>query len=391
MPNSDLSIVISDNREEILNSISDNVSNILTNLKISFDIQKCLSVSGVLDLLELKLPDIIICDYHYPYGKSGAELLEEIDDPFGDVYIILMSGRDESELLDVLLKFQSPNRRNHFAFLRKPIDNVSLRSILIDAIQFLSQKPLPFPCACIDFRWKNEIRPFERFRLCLDFAEIGVRLWVLILFACVTDKEKINWTTLGFNRVTQLTFGSHIALLKAIKLLDNSDMGCSTLLNKTNDRFLKHLTAINQIRNTIAAHKTLQDDKYYENFLNNNEERFRSVRKCLYELSRFKFVVPISTEIVDQSGILSYRCRVLMGHSMSFPIIVFRNKKIMLTNQVYVLTPELEPINLYPYIRFEYCNDCAKQSMFILDGQSTRGIGGKYVSVCSHDFEDTSC
>lgn len=161
-----LNLIVADDQAEISQQIASMSSRILLDLGYEAKIFSCKSGSEVLELSSQEAPDILIIDYHFESGMSGADVLSRLPDYFNDIYIVLISGREESELSSVINTLQSQDRSRRFSFVRKPIDKLVLRSRLIDAIRFLKNRPLPFPVAYAGQRFESEKRALNRLTGC---------------------------------------------------------------------------------------------------------------------------------------------------------------------------------------------------------------------------------
>lgn len=387
-----LSLIVADDNIEIANSVTEMSCIIMRDLGFDCCAEACFSAARVQEIAESKLPDVLITDHRFDVGMSGADLLSKLEDPFGDMYTLLMSGCEEAELFEVVSSLQSRDRNRRFAFVRKPVDMLVLRSRLIDAVRYLSERPLPFPLAYAEYRLRDETRPEQRFLLLRDLIESGARLWGFTLVASIRNVTRLDLTSMGFRRVGQLSLGSYIALIEsALKVAETVEIGSGVreLLENTDKRFLKWLKIMNHWRNAEIGHPSaLQDEGYYRKVLDKLEEPIMSLQHRLSLLRYYRLMVPEYADVSEGVGVITYRCQLLMGHTQPFPYINMRCRGSMQSRRVYGLTPARDPIGMHPLVRFEYCTQCDRQTMFMLHGRGSQGSGGKYVSVCPHSFED---
>ena len=386
-----LQVVIADDHKEISDEVGKMVQRSLSELGCTTSIKVCSSASEVIDACSEKAIDVLISDHHFEHGVSGSEVLSQMADPFSRLYCILISGREESELLPVVRELQAQDESRKFSFLRKPVSGVEIHARMIDCIRFLDRLPLPFAMSYAQQRYQNESRPLQRLLLLRDYVEVGARLSA---YAMLADVCRVGGqvTLEGYRVVSQVSLGSVIALLQSLQTLENCGTGELILkdLAKTVDRrFIKLLVGINSgVRNPEIGHPAaLQEHGYYEQLLVKHKARIEELNGKFRVLTKYPLIVCMGVMNVCPGQKSNCTVNVLMG---SVP---FKNFELAITGpvqigRVYAFCGSGNVVDLFPYVRYEYCSVCERKMPFLLHGTASQGRGGRYVSICAHPFED---
>lgn len=133
---SNISIVIVDDEQEVLDSLSSMLRQAARAAGRAVLVQSALTALDALVLCRRGRVDAVFIDYNLGGGLNGDEFLSHLNDHTGQTFIVMMSGRPEDELMPIVTKrHQSLGLR--FRFLKKPISPLTLESCFLNLVDLI--------------------------------------------------------------------------------------------------------------------------------------------------------------------------------------------------------------------------------------------------------------
>lgn len=386
------SILIADDEPEIVTSIGQELQELGRRFKDDVVIYEAFCGSDVQRILGQSSIDVVFLDYHFAGGMSGDEIINAIDDPFGQMLIILMSGRSKAELEGVVIK-RHKQLGDRFRFLRKPIDDLQLEAQYLEIGQFYSTRPYPFPLAYAYDGFLNSTNALGQLHAVKDVIESFTKYSVAIFASDAISRDltfaipnNIRWDfglTLGawlnwLNRLVKSMFagGTETFMPELLELLAvgiTTNMNYLGLMSKFKD----------EVRDSQLGHGYVREDPSYAVLVDEYEDILHTLFADLRFMTRYQLLVPESTDFPeDDSYEIEYRVRLLMGADTRFPLLNFRSRSRLKRGRVYICAPDGTLLSLDPFFIYELCRECSFTRLYVLDKVCPSQI--EYNAFCNH-------
>lgn len=389
MINRSLNVLISDDDVDILKSLSNTLQKIAKKTGHILTISHASSISETLKISNSIHFDIIILDYHFEAGLSGAEFFKYYNDTFSDTFFIMISGRDENEITKSVdfNKLEIPHGR--FNFIRKPVENLQLTICFQSALKFLYSEPLPhlvdYPKYCLETIDSDSY--FIQISLLRDIIESSLRFFVTILFADCLKRNTLYSMHKNLNFNENMGLGGFLYILKqSIDKLSSMNtnfwlQNIFLILDKKTIKFLEKFTQ--KVRNdNIGHHGLTQDDYYYKELYYEFLPKVLKFYRNLSFLRNYKLVVPETVNFLPDNVSNEYNLRLLMGYSQKFTKTLVVTPNRLIKSRVYLMDSTCRTLEVHPFIRHEICPKCKQKNVFFIDSiVSEKFI---YKSFCNH-------
>ncbi len=149
--------------------------------------------------------DAFYIDYMFEYGMNGDEIIEQIADPFGTKFFVLMSGWKENVLEEIITK-NHIHLKSRCRFLKKPFDALTFQASFLDMFSFFDARAYPLPIQYVYDVVQNS-EGMARALALKDFYETLLKFSVAILMADLLRQSNFTTFKVGFKSDAKLTYG----------------------------------------------------------------------------------------------------------------------------------------------------------------------------------------
>jgi len=205
-------ILVADDDTEVVESVSSYLEQFAQKFKDRIQVFPALSATDVLTILSEHRIDALFLDYHFEGGMSGDEIIDKIDDPFGDKLVILMSARERREIEGIVIK-RHKHLGTRFKFLRKPFDYLEIQDKYLEIEQFFSSRPYPFPLAYARDALLASSTAQGQITAMKDLIESIAKYSVAILMADLDRLKMTDEVNISINWNLGLTLGAWLVWL----------------------------------------------------------------------------------------------------------------------------------------------------------------------------------
>ena len=386
MKNIPLNILVADDNPQILESVQEILYNLSKRFKDEINIFTALSGIECIKIVENIRVDAVFLDYHFESGINGAEIFENIPDPFKSIIFVLMSARAQNELENIIIKNRF-SLGTRFKFLRKPFDEIELQDRYLEIIEIIRSRPLPFPLAH-SMTTLESVSTFQAQMTAIkDFLETFLRLSVSIL---TSDAERLGILPKRFQSfsITQnLTFGAWASWLSEIlnTFEENAsfDFFMPELVEMIRNRRL--LTLLfkfkTEIRDPEIGHGFLREEDSYANLTKEYMAETKSLYSALQFTSNYQLVARESVEFSDQTNQYNYKVKLLMGPDLKPSQVEFQSVYRLLKS-VYFVDSRGRILDLGPFFVYIHCTQCSFSHLFLLEKINPKDL--LYVGHCNY-------
>lgn len=370
-------VLIADDEEDVTASTSAMLELLARNNRDVVRIFTALSASQVLRVISENRIDVIFLDYLFKSGMTGDDIIEHIQDPFGDRLIIMMSAHGQAELEGIVTK-----RHKHmgacFRFLRKPFDALEFKAKYLEIEQFLASRPYPFPIAYTRQMLSTALHGQEQVGTIKDLFESILKFAVAITMSDLHRAGAIEGLRLKIKLAEDLTLGAWLqwldeALAYGSAHLNDAHMPELTELfapagGENRSEYLRMMYEFKGYRNAEYGHGFTSENDKYKSDAATYETEVKRLLRSLQFLTHYNLIVPDHLDFAnDGSGDFTYDARVLMGQETVFARSRFQSPLRLKLSQVYSYGPREACLPLYPFLIYQMCDTCKKQRLYMLE------------------------
>lgn len=382
------SVLVIDNVAEVVEATAGYLERVAKQNRDELEVLRAYSVSGAQRLLAEQPVDAVFVDYHFDQGMSGDELIDKIEDPFGNKLIIMMSGWDEKDLVGIITK-RHKSLGLRFKFLRKPFEELEVKAKYLEMEHFFASRPLPFPLAHAEQALATSRTGVERILATKDLIESLAKYCVAVIMSDLDAKNVLGEMRLTFNPHADLTLGAWLQWLKAAVEIygEHRDVAYMPELIRLfeDSGYSQMMYEFKNDRDKKFAHGFKFDDGFYAALADKHEPRLRRLLDGLRFTARHTLFTPERKEFSneDPEG-FEYELRVLMGTVFEQARLLSRLR--FRTEQVYSYGPGGACLSLSPFFTYRMCAPCGAPKIFMLD--RIRPTQLEYKAVCNHELPD---
>jgi DNA-binding LytR/AlgR family response regulator len=389
----ELNIVVADDEPGIVANIGGMLEKIAENTGYKLRWWPAYSGSEVLDLVEEHKNELngFILDFDFKAGINGEETLKAIDDPFERTFVIMVSGKDESSIKEVVRRsFRGRNER--FAFIQKPVTQLMLSHNIDRLAEFLMRRPLPSLLAYPLSRLKNGGSSQSQVTVVKDFLEAVLISCSIILLADELHRGVFDPAKLPIRTNARITMGAWLILLRS--LVSNAGKNpfvpeLITLLKppkKSQESLFRMIGEFkDQLRDPIVGHGITLDESVYE------ELAAPYLKKALDLATQLLFAADYPMITVDDSDYDAkdnrsylFRSRLLMGTESPYHTVQWRSKHPLSKRKIYLWRSDGRTLSLDPFMITSACVKCYKEQVFFPIKIDNSVI--EYQASCNHQI-----
>jgi CheY-like chemotaxis protein len=392
MSNLRLTILIADDKPEVVDAIALDIETLAKKYNKRIRILKAISGSEVIEIARSEHIDAFFIDYMFEYGITGDEIIQDINDPFGIKLIILMSSWKE-DILEPIITKNHFRLKSRFGFLRKPYDPLTLQTIFLDMINFFESRTYPHPIQYVYDAVQNSQDGATKSLAIKDFYETLIKFSISILMPTLDRQINLSSFKVSFDIKKNLTFGTWLSWL--ISLLDFYKETAETpfvaeiiSFYEVNNRETIHiLNKFKRVRDDELGHGYVKDNEWYKIMASDFIKSVNSIYRELQFLSKFILIFPEKTEILpgEANGFI-YQVIALMGNEMVPSKADLYTNLRLARNSIYLYTPSDKAISLSPLVTYKMCQECRSMRFYFLDRIQNNTI--IYNPFCNHRIED---
>lgn len=395
MSSANYCILVADDIPEVVESVAAYLEQLAHRFKDRIQILRAGSATDVLACLSEHPIDVLFLDYKFEHGISGDEIIDRIDDPFGQKLIILMSGQSQQSLEGIIIK-RHKHLRERFKFLRKPFDFLEMEDKYLEIEKFYSSRPYPFPLAYAFAVFSSSPTAQGKLTAIKDLIESITKYSVAVLMADLHRLNLVDQVSLNLKWNLELTLGAWLSWLDT--LLD-----CFS--SKTNVAYMPELIhLLKSERKQGQSHfewmrrfKDIRDDELAHGFVREEEgytelvDRFAGSAQSLYRdlafMSRYSLFVPETINFGDKApDEYEYKVRLLMGAETRFGLTTLRSRARLPKGELYLHSPTGQFLSLHPLVTFAICPICSLSRIYFPDGIFSTHV--VYNAYCNHRRND---
>lgn len=391
MTNSQITIVVADDKQEVVDAVAKNITLLAQKHGKNIRILKALSGSEVIKLSENEHIDAFYIDYMFEYGMNGDEIIEQIADPFGTKFFVLMSGWKE-DVLEKIITSNNNHLKSRCGFVKKPFDTLTFQASFLDMFSFFDARSYPLPVQYVYDVVQNSDGMTRALAL-KDFYETLLKFSVSVLMADLLRQDNITTFRVGFKSDAKLTYGIWLGWLEDLLRFYKGNNE-KTLVPEMVEFYetsstnpLKIIGNFKNLRNNDLGHGYVKEDEWYGIITNDYEKSFDLLYKDLQFLSRYTLIYPEKTEnLSDESEGYKYQVKSLMGSDMIPSTIDLHTTLRLIPKIVYIYSPTNGVLPLSPFISYKICSKCNNRKFYFLENIKYSNI--EYNSFCNHRMED---
>jgi len=392
------SILVADDDSGYVQSVIGHLNRLAQRFGDSIDSYPAYSALDALAILSKHRIDVLFLDYHFKGGMTGADVLDRIEDRFGDMLIILMSEWN-AEVLDRVIIEGRRSLGDRFKFLRKPFDFIEIQDKYLEIKLFFSGRPYPFSLAytydallaCSTFQgqitaMRNLTEAIAKYSLSILLADV-YRLGLADEFAARTswrvDRELRVWVTWLQDVVMYLLPKQEAVFMpELIHLYEEGHNGGYLGLM---------YEFASSLQDVGAGEEFAREENWYALLVEKNLEPLQSLYSDCAFTSRYNLLIREKLDFADNDE-YEYQVRLLMGAETRFGLTPLRSQYRLRRGEVYLFDPSGQCLSLYPFWVYAFCEQCSQSRLFMLEEIQPGKI--LYNTFCNHRLfsgESKSC
>lgn len=392
MSGANYSILVADDDPEVVESVTLYLDELSKRFRDFIDVHKASSALDVLTILAKHRVDALFLDYHFEHGVSADEIIDRIEDPFEDILIILMSGRDLQEIDDVLVK-RHLNLGSKFKFLRKPFEFIEIQDRYLEMKQFFSSRPYPFPLAYAEHSLSASSTAQAQITAMKDLVETITKYSVAVLMADIRRLDLVDMVTVDIARIPRLTLEDWLDWLSELLAIFQPHQVCAfmpELLHLFEGG--EHLGLMYgfkaEVQDVEIGQGYAKEEGWYAKLTQRYLGPFRSLFSHCAFTSRYNLLRAEQVDFADDDR-YEYRVRVLMGAETRFGLTSMHSHYRLNRERVYLLDPKGEYLSLHPFLLYSVCDKCSLGRLYMLDSMQPKQF--VYNAFCNHRIGDRQC
>lgn len=149
------------------------------------------TANSVLDALHIRQTyriDAAFLDYSLDGGMFGDELIDRVDDPFGSMFVVLISGKPEDSIKEAVI-YRHRQIATRIRYLPKPLKMMELQAVYISIVNHIKNRPMPYPLAYPIKKVEHYETSCGKILAMKDYVE---NLLKYIISICITDAHAKN-------------------------------------------------------------------------------------------------------------------------------------------------------------------------------------------------------
>lgn len=393
MSNKHLRVVVADDEPAIVETLREHLSKIATKFGDRVEVFPAGSASEVLNILSKQEIDVLFLDYHFEGGMNGDEIIDQLEDPFDEKLVILMSARDQSELESLVIK-RHKELGPRFKFLRKPFEPIELQDRYLEIEQFYLSRPYPFPLAyardalCASTTFQGKLTALK------DMVEVFTKFSVAMLVADCDRLSVLGGLRLRLGSNVGMTLGAWLRWLsKLMEIMRDRQSSAfmpelvSLILEEdSDDGWLKFIYRFkDEIRDLELGHGYAKEEGWYRSLVEKYGTQIAKLfRNCSFTSRYLLFTVESIDFGAHEGSEYVYQARALMGASSAFSLITVRSSERLVRGQVYLRSRLDAFLCLHPMVVYRVCETCSLGRVYFLESGAQTQLS--YNTFCNHRF-----
>lgn len=391
------SILVADDDQAIIRTTTADIAHLAHQLKLDVQIYSATSGSDALTIIDENPIDVLFLDYKFEGGMNGDEVIENIDDPFGDILIVLMSAWEQKELERVIFK-RHRKLGDRFKFLRKPFEFLELQARFLEATHFSINRPYPLPLAHSMRVMESRSTAQGRLSAMKDVVEAVLRFTTVILASNLLRTKLNQKLELGINWQLSLTMGAWIKALN--RLLEQFATDKSALFvpelydlffnesGKPADIFSWLYEFKDDLRDPVIGHGLTLDEGAYRLLASKYEVSVESLyKKCRFLAKYHLTAVEKVNFSTHTSDVIDYILRDMMGPETLFKFVNWNSNSRLPIGTVCLHRWDQDVLPLYPLLLLKTCHTCMSERLYILNNVKVNAL--EYSALCNHKLIDS--
>jgi CheY-like chemotaxis protein len=366
-----LTILIIEDEPDLRTSLAANVREAAASLNVDVSV---LEAGSAYDATRLQLThavDAVFVDYHLQDGESGRVAVDAMRDPFGRLYVVLVSGASAQELSGDLAALHE-RLKLRLEFVPKPVPPLKVHYSVARFKDFVMSRPAPHPLAVALKVARQGSNPTLQLQGMERAFELILKISVFIMASDLATRgiSALDSDTPGFAQM--LTLGPWLALAEKLgakyRLLGDAAFApeLPNDLKRNRGGVIGVIRSFKPVRDDEIHHGLPTDGMGHEARIKEYRPRFDQLVESLGFLRDLVWAASEDVDIAAGED-FAYLLRVFMGESDRFESVPLSSRERLERRRVYAFDGRLRRLSLYPFVLWTACETCNRGRLFLLD------------------------
>jgi hypothetical protein len=239
----------------------------------------------------------------------------------------------------------------------------------------------PFPLAYCFRSMQVELSYTRKWLKLLELHEVAIRYLTLSLLAAVrVSGHQASAVTEALPQLGRATLGkwhqAGFALMRQLR--EDADQSfLRRFLTGQTDRLLKSVAArslaLVEARNDTKGHGNLEGEAGYQRLFEQHQADLNALLDFVAPLASYP-LLHVGEGLRRRAGVSRFPAKRLMGSHPIFPVESCETREEVDTDCLLFDPPSGRYLSLYPFVLFDHCPACFRETVFVYDRMSGQGV-----------------